>query len=62
MIKYYFSLKWRVLPFVLTGLFVILIAQPGAVYGTVRFIVVGDTRGDDNGFSTSILGEIVQAT
>ena len=32
------------------------------MHGTVRFIVVGDTRGSDNGINTVILEEIVQAT
>jgi predicted phosphodiesterase len=39
-----------------------MIAQPKVAHGIVRFIVIGDTRGNDNGVNTVILQEIVQAT
>jgi predicted phosphodiesterase len=41
-------------------LFVLLISATDAE--SIRFVVTGDSRGDDNGVNTAILSEIVQAT
>jgi len=49
--------------FITLGLLVISVSCPLALCqaGPIRFIVVGDSRGNDNGVNTTILGEIVQA-
>jgi hypothetical protein len=45
------------------GLMATFVLSPPALCqaGPVRFMVVGDSRGSDNGVNTAILGEIVQA-
>jgi len=56
------SLKKLSIP-VLVGIFILLISLSATSKAElVRFIATGDSRGNDNGVNTTILGEIAQAT